>query len=71
MSIDSSTTSVALILSSHSSFAAAQTRQALSLVFTFAYVWSLGGNLHHASQDEFDDFVREQLQPVMNLPGAR
>eukprot|EP00983_Pelagomonas_calceolata_P101903 1158747-Pelagomonas_calceolata.AAC.16 len=46
------------------------TRQALALIFTFAYVWSMGGNLQHTSQDEFDDFVREELQSVTNVPGV-
>jgi len=46
------------------------TRQALALIFTFAYVWSMGGNLQHTSQDEFDDFVREELQSVTNVPGS-
>lgn len=44
--------------------------QAVSRVFAFAYVWGLGGNLAPAARAAFDEHVREQLQDIVNIPGA-
>ena len=34
----------------------------LCTVFTFCYVWSIGGNLVENSQDAYDSFLRELFQ---------
>ena len=41
----------------------------INRLFGFAYAWALGGNLVHTVRDDFDGFVRDQLQPVLNFPG--
>jgi hypothetical protein len=45
--------------------------QALNRLFAFAYIWALGGALSPASRAGFDEFVRQQLQDTVNLPGER
>jgi dynein heavy chain len=45
--------------------------QAANRLFVFAYIWAIGGNLAPASRAGFDEFVRQQLQDVANLPGAQ
>jgi hypothetical protein len=44
-------------------------QHALSLIFFFAYTWAMGGNQADDRQDAFDDFAKEQLQPLASLPG--
>lgn len=44
--------------------------KALGRIFAFAYTWALGGNLVHSVKEEFDGFVREQLQAVCSYPGG-
>ncbi len=46
-----------------------QVATGIQRVFAFCYVWAMGGNLTHTVQDEFDEFVREQLASVCNFPG--
>ena len=43
-------------------------KAALSYVFAFAFVWSLGGNLSGGSRDAWDKFVRELFYGVANFP---
>ena len=51
---------------------AAEARQcALNYTFSFAYVWTLGGNLKVDMRPKFDSFARAQLKAVLgNLPSS-
>ena len=41
----------------------------VNIVFVFAYVWCIGGNIDQRSQEAFDGFVREHLETVFTFPG--
>lgn len=43
-------------------------RNAISIIFFFSYVWSIGGTLTEESQDAFDSFVRKQFDAVVDCP---
>lgn len=45
-------------------------QMALGRVFSFAYVWAMGGNLEHTVQGDWDEFVREQLANTATFPGG-
>ena len=42
----------------------------LSRLFSFAYVWSIGGNLDSTVVEAFDAFTRNQFDGVVSFPGA-
>lgn len=43
---------------------------ALARVFGFCYCWALAGNLTSAAKDDFDEWVREHLAPLVAFPGG-
>ena len=42
----------------------------LGLTFAFAYTWALGGNTNPEGIEKFDDFVHNELENSVNLPGS-
>jgi dynein heavy chain len=42
----------------------------LSLIFAFAYTWGIAGNTDNDGTSKFDDFVHEQLESSIDLPGG-
>jgi len=43
-------------------------KEAIKLMFTFCYVWAIGGNVNQPSQEKFDAFARECLESIIYFP---
>lgn len=43
-------------------------KAAINKIFLYSYVWAIGGSLVHTVREDFDEFARELLQPVSNVP---
>ena len=39
-------------------------------LFAFSYMWGIGGSIDVSCWEEFNDFVRETLETVVNIPGG-
>lgn len=39
-----------------------------NMIFAFSFVWSFGGNVDSAAQEQFDTFARESMETLLALP---
>ncbi|KAG2381746.1 hypothetical protein C9374_006130 [Naegleria lovaniensis] len=58
----------ALLLDHLEKLEAEKSKQLMSLVFTFSYIWSIGANIIDSSMIEFDRFVKEKFKKSGLVP---